>query len=167
MYEGMEEMQMLAIADGMIEQLKENEKDMEKFKAVAKERIDEIKALLEDKLSKLEVSNEGIRFSLLQIANMATTKETKTQRKLELLNGDVIIKKATKKFKNDNKVILEAVKEKRADLVKEKKTYTLDWKAFKDELEIVDNLIINTRTGEVVEVAGLEIEEVAERVEVK
>lgn len=159
--------EMLAIADAMIEQLKEYEQEKVKFQEVAKERIDTINALLELKVDKLDKNIEGIKFELLQIANMSDTKETKTQRKLELLNGDVIIKKATTKLKNDNKAILEALKEVRPDLVKEKVTESLDWAKYKKELQISDKQIINLTTGEVVEIAGLEIEDVPERVEIK
>lgn len=161
------EIEMLAIADALVEQLKENEQEIQKYKDLAKERVDMIIDLLQVKVNKLYSNNEGIKFELLQIANMSDLKETKTQRKLELLAGDVIIKKATKKFKNDNKLLLEALKESRPDLVKEKVMESLDWANYKKELKILDNQIVNVVTGEVVEVAGLEVENVAERVEVK
>jgi len=167
----MNERDMLAYADELIEKVKETETDKAKLEQVAKDRIDLINSQLEEKSAKLDGWIEQYKFSLLQIANLTTTKETKTQRKLELLAGDVIIKKATKKFKNDNKAILEAVKDERKDLVKEKVTTSLDWAKFEKELEIIgdgaDAEIINTTTGEVVNIAGLEVEEVPERLEVK
>ncbi|HHX61110.1 MAG TPA: hypothetical protein GX707_10425 [Epulopiscium sp.] len=164
---GMEETEILAHADRLVEQIKENMVERERFNKLAQERIKVINEQLEHKTSKLDEWIEQCKFELLQIANISKTKETKTQRKLELLAGDVIIKKATTKLKNDNAAILEALKDERADLVKEKVTYSLDWATYKKELEIMDNLIINKNTGEVVEIEGLEVEEVPERLEVK
>lgn len=163
----MEETEILAHADRLVEQVKGAREAKQRFTKLAQERIKAINEQLEQKTNKLDEWIVQIEFELLQVANISKTKETKTQRKLELLAGDVIIKKATTKLKNDNAAILEALKDERADLVKEKVTYSLDWATYKKELEIVDNLIINKNTGEVVKIEGLEIEEVPERLEVK
>ena len=163
----MKEQEMLAYADELVEKVKHLEEEKERFTQIANERIEQVKAQLERKVSKLDEWIEAYEFSLLQIANISTTKETKTQRKLELLSGDVVIKKPSYKFKNDNKAILEAIKEERKDLVKENVTYSLDWAGFKKELEIANGNIINKLTGEIVEIPGLEIEEVPETLVIK
>lgn len=167
-FEHMEESGILAHADRLVEAIKDSRKEKGTFEQLAESRIDEIKRQLEYKTTKIDEWIEGMEFELLQIANISKTKETKTQRKLELLAGDVIIKKATSKLKNDNKVILEAIKESRPDLVKEKITQSLDWATYKKELEIVGgDEIVNKVTGEVVVIEGLEIEQVPEIVQVK
>lgn len=166
-FEDMQERELLAYADELVEQIKDNEEQKEKYTQLANDRIKRINEQLESRVSKLDEWIERGKFNLLQIANLVKTKDTKTQRKLELLTGDVVVKKATCKFKNDNKAILEAIKDERKDLVKERVTYSLDWANFKKELDIVDGKIINKTTGEIVEIEGLEIEEVPEVVEVK
>lgn len=163
----MREGEMLAYADELVERVKELEEEKERFKQIEQERIDAIRGQLDRKVSKLDEWIEAYKFSLLQIANVSKTRETKTQRKLELLSGDVVIKKAKQNIKHNDKLILEAVKGERPDLVKEKVTYNLDWVEFKKELDIVDGNIINKLTGEVVEMDGLKIEEVPEQVVIK
>lgn len=163
----MKERELLAYADELLETTKENMKQKERFKQIANERIKRINEQLENQTSKLDEWIERAKFELLQIANMTKTKETKAQRKLELLAGDVIIKKATYKFKNDNKKILEAIKKERKDLVKTKTETSLKWAELKKELEIANGKIINKTTGEIVEIEGLEIEEVKEEVVIK
>lgn len=166
-FEHMQERELLAYADELVEQIKDNEEQKEKYTQLANDRIKRINEQLESRVSKLDEWIERGKFNLLQIANLVKTKDTKTQRKLELLTGDVIVKKATTKLKNDNTKILEVIKEERKDLVKEKVTYSLDWAEFKKELDIVDGNIININTGELVAIDGLEIIEVPEIVQVK
>lgn len=156
----------LAHADQLVEAVKKNEQEKKKYEEIANERIEAIKAQLQAKLDKLDSNTSYIKSELLQIANMSDTKETKTQRKLELLAGDVIIKKPRKRFKRDNKALLSSIKNIRPDLIKERVTESVDWATYKNELAIDDNFIINKLTGEVVELEGLEVEEVPESVEV-
>ena len=163
----MREAEILAYADDLVEKIKELEEEKETYKEVAKKRVEKINRALEEKIGKRDKEIRQCEQWLLNAVNISKVRETKTQRKLELLSGDVVVKKATKKFKNDNKAILEAIKEEREDLVKEKVTTSLDWASFKKELNIIGNQIINITTGEVVEIEGLEIEEVPERLEVK
>lgn len=165
--EAMKEREMLAFADEVVERVKENEEQKARFKEIAGERIKKIKDQLEQQVSKLDHWTELDKSILLQIASLSKTKETKTQRKLELLAGDVVIKKATYKFENDNDKILKAIKDKRKDLVKTKTETTLDWAEFKKELQIDGENIIYKETGEIVNIDGLGLENVPEIVQVK
>lgn len=159
--------EMLLRAEELAEEVKSLELEKQKFEDLAQARIDTINEQLEGRLSRIDSNINFAMQELLNIARVSDTKEAKTQYKLELLGSDVIIKKSFKKLKNDNKAILEAIKDTRSDLVKVKETENLDWAKYKEELEIIGNVIVNKLTGEVVDVAGLEIEDVPERVEVK
>lgn len=150
----MKEAEILAYADDLVEKIKELEEEKETYKEVAKKRVEKINRALEEKIGKRDKEIRQYEQWLLNAVNISKVRETKTQRKLELLSGDVVVK-------------LEAIKEEREDLVKEKVTTSLDWASFKKELNIIGNQIINITTGEVVEIEGLEIEEVPERLEVK
>lgn len=159
--------EILLKAEELVEEVKYLQLEKQKFEDLAQARIDTINKQLEGRLSRIDSNINFAMQELLNIARVSDTKEAKTQYKLELLGADVIIKKAFKKLKNDNKVILEAIKDTRSDLVKVKETESLDWAKYKEELEITGNVIVNKLTGEIVNIKGLEIENVAERVEVK
>ena len=165
--EEMKEREMLALADEIVERVKENEQQKARFKEIADDRIRKIEEQLEQQVSKLDNWIEQDKFTLLQIADLSKTKETKTQRKLELLAGDVVIKKSVYKLKNDNAKILESIKSTRKDLIKTKTETTLDWAGLKKELQVVGQTIIYKETGEVVDIDGLGLEEVPEIVQVK
>lgn len=159
--------EMLLRAEELAEEVKSLELEKQKFEELAQARINTIKGQLESRLSRIDSNISFAMQELLNIARVSDTKETKTQYKLELLGADVIIKKPFKKLKNDNKVILEAIKKTRKDLVNTNITTTLKWAKLKGELMISGDKILYAETGEVAEIEGLEVEDVPERVEVK
>ena len=159
--------EVLLRAEELAEEVKSLELEKQKFEELAQARINTIKGQLESRLSRIDSNISFAMQELLNIARISNTKETKTQYKLEWPGADVIIKKPFKKLKNDNKVILEAIKKTRKDLVNTNITTTLKWAKLKGELMISGDKILYAETGEVAEIEGLEVEDVPERVEVK
>ena len=93
--------------------------------------------------------------------------ETKTQFKVSLLCGDVILKKADKDYDKDPKKLLQwALENNLAEFVRTKQEF--DWAKFKATLEIVDDgVIINKETGEVMNMDGLGTKDVPEELVIK
>ena len=95
--------------------------------------------------------------------------ETKTQYKVALLCGDVILKKAKKDYDKDtNKLLQWALENNLEEFVKTKQTQEFDWATFKATLEIIeDDVIINKETGEVMNMDGLGTKDVPEELVIK
>lgn len=93
--------------------------------------------------------------------------EAKTQFKVSLICGDVILKKAYKDYDKDPKKLLQwAIENNLAEFVRTKQEF--DWTTFKATLEIVDDgVIINKETGEVMNMDGLGTKDVPEEVVIK
>lgn len=93
--------------------------------------------------------------------------ETKTQFKVSLLCGDVILKKADKDYDKDTKKLLQwALENNLAEFVRTKQEF--DWAKFKATLEIIDDgIIINKETGEVMNMDGLGTKDVPEELVIK
>lgn len=93
--------------------------------------------------------------------------ETKTQFKVSLICGDVILKKADKDYDKDPKKLLQwALENNLAEFVRTKQEF--DWDKFKATLEIIeDGVIINKETGEVMNMDGLGTKDVPEELVIK
>lgn len=101
------------------------------------------------------------------LLNSEDKKETKTLWKKKFISGEVQVKKSQQKIKNpklkgDEAVKIEAFK----DYCEEIKDYKFKWAELKDKLEIKNNNVINTETGEVL-TALIEIDNVPEKVVIK
>ena len=93
--------------------------------------------------------------------------ETKTQFKVSLICGVVILKKADKDYDKDPKKLLQwALENNLAEFVRTKQEF--DWATFKATLEIIEGgIIINKETGEVMNMDGLGTKDVPEELVIK
>lgn len=156
-------------ADRLIRIYKAIEKDKQRFKDLA----DRQKAELERRYQlKAEKYDQELTSIVLQLGNFAEgqkMKETKTQKKYQLLSGDIIIKKAVKQLKADNEAVLQAIEGTEYHGFKRVETkVSLAWSDLKKRLDFTDDgLIIDKETGELIELAGLTVEEKPGSIEIK
>lgn len=134
--------------DSMLETVKENNEQIKKLKEIAEKRIEDIKFQFEQKKEKVERENHYILTTLKEYARThKNLKEQKTQYKLPLLSGDIIIKKSKVDFKpkkDQEEVLIEDYPE----LVKVKEVKSLKLKDIKRRFVLVNHKIIDTETGE-------------------
>ena len=155
--------------DEKVAEIHELEQEETELKELMEVRIAHIKASFDDKINKINTQKEYLIEELKSMFMQVPSKETKTQAKVALLSGDVIIKKPTVKFEYDKKVLLaNADKNGLAEYVTTKVVKDFNWTDFEAKLSIqADGTIINTETGELLEIDGLSVLPVAEQVVVK
>ena len=163
------EVQIKAQMDAKVEEIHQVEKEQAELQALLDARINEIKLSFEGKFNALSSRKDFLMTEVRTLFSQVTAKETKTQAKVTLLSGDVVVKKATVKIDYDKKVLLEnAEATGLMEYVKTKEVKDFDWTGLKAKLEIQeDGSIVNTETGEVVEIEGLSVLPVAESMVIK
>ncbi|MDA3731547.1 host-nuclease inhibitor Gam family protein [Niameybacter massiliensis] len=145
-----------------------NEQRVE-LEAVFNERVRLIKEQWEDKDLLQYTRIRHLEEELKVLMDTVPKAETKTQFKVSLLCGDVILKKATKKIDYDKKKLLDyALANNLMEYVSTKEVQDFKWAEFKSELDILeDDVIIIKETGEVVNIDGLGVIEVPEELVIK
>ncbi|MGL5764292.1 MAG: host-nuclease inhibitor Gam family protein [Sarcina sp.] len=156
--------------DSMVDEVKQVDANIAEFEALYMARLEELEAQYQSKVMTLKANRERLMGEINAYFEMSEPKETKTQFKLSLLAGDVIRKKAAVKMKPNKEKLLEWAKENEPDRIKTKVVEDIDWMGLKDELNIQldvegNNVVMNITTGEIMDC--VEVEEVAERIEVK
>ena len=92
----------------------------------------------------------------------------KTQKKVKLLSGDVIVKKSKLDFEKDNEALLKWAQENNRDeLINRKEVLSFKWADFKKELLTTPSGIVEVATGEVLDIPGLEVIKTEEKMEIK
>lgn len=154
-------------ADRYIREWKELEAEKDKFKKIAEQEKQQIESTLEYKLKRIQKQQQDIEITLKEFAkDREDTKETKTQYKYTSLSGEVVMKKDVWKMKQ-NLDIEEVKKSYFKHFVTVEQKEKLNWADMKRLLIIKDNNIINSETGEVVKLKGLELEEEKGKVIIK
>lgn len=145
-----------------------NEQRVE-LEAVFNERVRLVKEQWEDKDLLQYTRIRHLEEELKVLMDTVPKAETKTQFKVSLLCGDVILKKATKKIDYDKKKLLDyALANNLMEYVSTKEVQDFKWAEFKSELDILeDGVIIIKETGEVVNIDGLGVIEVPEELVIK
>lgn len=156
------------VADNLITEIKDLQADKERFTEVAKNKCESIAAELENR--SLKIDNE-IEFKKAQLKAYFMTverKSTKTQETYSMFSGKLVLKKPTTKIVHDDAKILEWCQTNASEYVKQTIVNKLDWKGFKDVLDINGSTIANKVTGELLEgIEGITVEEVGEQFEIK
>ena len=139
------------------------------LQALLEKRVEEIRTSYANKVEKIGSRRNQLITELRTLFDQVPHKETKTQAKVVLLSGDVVVKKATVKLDYDKKVLLENAEQTGLEeyiITKEVKDF--DWSGLKSKLEIQeDGSIVKVDTGEVLEIEGLSVLQVAEQVGIK
>lgn len=153
--------------DEIVEELKAIEVSEAERKAILLERIQKLTEQSEDKGVCAGARKRHLQEELKVLMDTVPKSETKTQYKVALLCGDVILKKAKKDYDKDtNKLLQWALENDLAEFVRTKQEF--DWAKFKATLEIIDDgIIINKETGEVMNMDGLGTKDVPEELVIK
>lgn len=151
-------------ADWAVKKIAEERAELERLKTLAEEQMQEIKDKVKYTEELTERKTSFLKSCLAQYFETVPHKETKTQSTYKLLSGQLVFKKPKQKLvKSDDDLIAYFKKNNMTEFVKIKEEPA--WVEFKKNLEIVDDVVVNTMTGEVVEV--VKIEEDAGSFEVK
>ena len=151
--------------DEAIQRVKEYNAEIERLENLYNERIERMKAELENKTRKLQKRKDWDVYNIGRFAQQSPDlKSTKTQYKLSMLSGDVIIKKEKEKLIKP-KVTAEnqdEIKQKYKDYLKTK--YDINWEEMKKSLMIKDGKVFDMKTNKEVDV---EVEIVPSEVVIK
>ena len=142
-------------ADWALKRIAEEQEERDRLIKLAKEEIEELKA----KIEKVETEyGDHINYFKALLADYFSTvehKDTKTRETYKLLNGSLVMKKARKEIRHGDEELLNyLLNSGKQEYVKT--TLSPMWSEFKKRLEIVDNIVIDTETGEAVDCLTVE-----------
>lgn len=153
--------------DNLVEDFKSITEQIESFMQIRDRKIQAVNEQYEEKVGPLNKELEYIKTQLRVLADQVPQKEAKTQSKVELLSGSVVIKKPTKTLVADKDKLIEWAKGNAMnDYIDEKVVQSFKWQELKANLDIVDGKIINKLTGEIM-TEGVTIEDKPEEVVIK
>ena len=154
--------------DQLIEKIKELDVAIVELDELFKMRSEFLKERYEEKKYELEQKKDKQQGYLRELFEQVPQSETKTQRKVKLLYGDVVVKKSKLDFEKDNDKLLEWAKvNQRDDLISRKETLSFKWADFKKDLLTTPNGIVEVATGELLDIPGLEVIQTEEKLEIK
>ncbi len=154
--------------DNLVEDIMELDAKIAELEAMFKMQVERLKEKFEEKQFCLKNKKEEMQRCLRELFEQVPQSETKTQRKVQLINGDVIVKKARVDFEKDTNKLLEwAQSNNRTNLINKKEVLSFKWADFKKNLVIEDENIIDTQTGEMLEIDGLGVVIKSEELEIK
>lgn len=145
--------------DGKVYEIIMLKKQKAEIVALRDVRIEEIKASADGKVEKIDSRIEQLESELRVLFDQVPNKEAKTQSKVTLLSGDVVVKKSFLDIDPKKDILLKNVETNGlSEFVKIKEVREFDWAGLKKVLKIQeDGSIIHTETGEVLEIEGLEV----------
>ena len=154
--------------DQLVEKIKELDTAILELNELFKMRSELLKKQYEEKKYELEQKKNKQEGYLRELFEQVPQSETKTQRKVKLLNGDVIVKKAKLDFEKDaDKLLVWAQMNGRNDLINKKEVLSFKWADFKKDLVPTEDGIIYVETGEILDIKGLNTIKKAEEMEIK
>lgn len=155
----------LNYVDKLVEEVKKMKAQQSEWDEMFKLKVEEVKAKVEEEKTKLQ---RAIDFNMAQIKvsfDQLDSKDTKTQKKIKVISGEVILKKAIEKLDYDKDKLLAYAKEKQlTDYIKTKEEF--NWGDYKKTLNIVDGNIVDA-DGVVLKIDGISVIVEAEKLEVK
>ncbi len=154
--------------DNLVEDIMELDTKIAELEAMFKMQVERLKDKFEEKQFYFKAQKEEKERYLRELFEQVPQSETKTQRKVQLINGDVVVKKSKLDFEKDATKLLEwAQKNNREELINKKEVLSFKWADFKKNLVIEDENIIDTQTGEMLEIDGLGVVVKSEELEIK
>lgn len=154
--------------DNVVEDIRGLEYELAELEELFKVQLQQLKDRFEEKQYLLEQKKEKLQTQLRFLFEQVPQSETKTQRKVKLLNGDVVVKKPRLDFEKDGDKLLEWAKaNSRDELINRKEVLTFKWADFKKRLVPTDCGIVDVETGETLEIDGLTAITKPEELEIK
>lgn len=153
--------------DDLVEDYKLLTEEIEKLMAIRDAKIEQAESVFNDKCIEIDKRQKRIVAELRVLAEQVPQKEAKTQSKVELLSGSVVIKKPKQEPKpiEIDKLIEWAKENDYNDYYKEEVLEKLQWKELKKDIQVIDGKPIFVNTGEILE--GITIENKPEEVVIK
>jgi len=153
--------------ENIVEEIKEKESEKVRLEELFNAKVEELNNALKDKTNKIENEINYLKQMARVQFESQPYKETKTQKKISLLSGDVVLKKATKKIEGDKNILLDWGKTNASEYIEQKIVESFRWADFKKNLQITDDgQVVNTETGELV-TEGITVVDVPEEVIIK
>lgn len=154
--------------DNVVEDIRGLEYELAELEELFKAQLQQLKDRFEEKQYLLQQKKEKLQTQLRFLFEQVPQSETKTQRKVKLLNGDVVVKKPKLDFEKDGDKLLEWAKaNSRDELINRKEVLTFKWADFKKRLVPTDCGIVDVETGETLEIDGLTATTKPEELEIK
>lgn len=154
--------------DNLVEDIMELDAKIVELETMFKMQVERLKDKFEEKQFYFKAQKEEKKKHLRELFEQVPQSETKTQRKVQLINGDVVVKKSKLDFEKDATKLLEwAQKNNREEFINKKEVLSFKWADFKKNLVIEDENIIDTQTGEMLEIDGLDVVTKSEELEIK
>lgn len=142
-------------ADWAIETISEEVAEYDRLLALANEKLEDLKNRIDDLKNRKENCCGVLKAKLYEYFQTVPHKTTKTQETYKLLSGTLTLKKPTKKIVHDDEKLLEYLKANDGgEFIKVK--YSVDWTEFKKELKIVDDNVVDTGLGLIVDCCSVE-----------
>lgn len=153
-----------AVADWAVKKIAEEQAELERLTIIAKQQIDALQLKVNYLEEVAERKTSFLKGCLSEYFRTVPHKSTKTQESYKLLSGSLVMKLASQKMVKDDAELVEYFhKNNMSEYIKiEEKPM---WAEFKKNLSIIDGNVINSVTGEVVDV--VRVEHVPESFEVK
>ena len=158
------------VMDNLVEDYKVLSEEREILENIKTAKIEKINLDFTAKENIILEKQAFISAELRNLAEQVPQKHSKTQSKVSLLTGEVVIKKPKKNLVVDKERLVAWLQENSyTDYVLEKTTIVADWKEFKKRLALDEEAggIIDTETGEILDITGVTVEEVSEQVVIK
>ena len=152
--------------DSMIQEVKDNNEEIDKFKSILDERINELQAQFNFKKDTLTKRSYFLLSTLKEYAKTQKLRKAKTQSKYTSLAGDIIIKHGSKNVAKPKKEVIDKIEELYPEYVETVEDKKVNWKDLKKKFIIQEDRIFDQETGEDV-TSLLDIEEKEEEVIVK
>lgn len=143
-------------ADYALEQIAQAKEEYDRLTAIADEKISELKAKKDQLQESYDKKVAYYRFKLQQFFETVPHKETKTQESYKLLSGSLVKKKAAQKIVNNDENSLISWLKSNGEESYIKTEEKVSWGEFKKNLSIVDGVVVNNLSGEVVDCVSIE-----------
>lgn len=141
-------------ADWAIRQIHEAESERDRLIALAQDQITDLEDRIEELAAKCDRDTAYLKSLLAEYFETVKSKETKTQKSYKLLSGTLVFKKPSTKINHNDEKLLEYLDGTKFVEIKK----SLRWGEYKKNLTIIDNNVIDSETGEIVE--GCSVEDV-------
>ena len=154
--------------DQLVEKIKELDMAIAELNEIYKSRIELLKEQFEEREYSLKQKKEQHQGHLRALFEQVPQDETKTQKKVKLLSGDVVVKKSKLDIEKDSEELIKWAQENnREELINRKEVLSFKWADFKKNLLTTPNGIVAVNTGEVLNIPGLEVVKTEEKMEIK
>ena len=144
-----------ATADWALRKIKEEREECERLAVIACEQITEINLKMKHLEEAAERKTAFLKGCLAEYFKTVPHKATKTQESYKLLNGSLVMKLDSQKMVKDDAELVEYFRQNNmTEYIKTEEKPI--WAEFKKNLSIVDGKVVDTTTGEVVDVVKVE-----------